>query len=110
MEDNTSNKANTPRLEDVADDSFDADGLVLRRADPDDCNAIINLVDIGEDDLYNRVFAYPKVLMLIETSYLAITVIDRDSGTVIGFAAFEDYPCVSKTGTLASILRIERPF
>jgi hypothetical protein len=66
----------------------------LRRADPDDCDAIINLIEIGEDDIYNRVYAYPKILKLIETAYLAITVIDRD-GNVCAFAAFEDYPQVS---------------
>jgi hypothetical protein len=53
------------------------------------------LVEIGEDDIYNRVYSYPKILKLIETSYLAITVIDRESGTVVGFAAFEDFPQVS---------------
>jgi hypothetical protein len=53
------------------------------------------LVEIGEDDIYNRVYSYPKILKLIETSYLAITVIDRESGAVVGFAAFEDFPQVS---------------
>jgi len=50
------------------------------------------LVEIGEDDIYNRVYSYPKILKLIETSYLAITVIDRETGAVVGFAAFEDFP------------------
>ena len=67
---------------------------MLRRADPDDCDDIINLVEIGEDDIYNRVYSYPKILKLIETAYLAITAIDRD-GNVVAFAAFEDYPQVS---------------
>ncbi len=53
------------------------------------------MVEIGEDDIYNRVYSYPKILKLIETSYLAITVIDRESGAVVGFAAFEDFPQVS---------------
>lgn len=75
---------------------------MLRRADPDDCDAIINLVEIGEDDIYNRVYSYPKILKLIETAYLAITVIDRATGSVVGFAAFEDFPQVSMTLTLAS--------
>lgn len=66
----------------------------MRRADPDDCDAIINLVEIGEDDIYNRVYSYPKILKLIETAYLAITVIDRE-GNVVAFAAFDDYPQVS---------------
>jgi hypothetical protein len=74
---------------------FDPETTVLRRADPDDCDAIINLVEIGEDDIYNRVYSYPKILKLIETAYLAITVIDRNTGSVIGFAAFEDFPQVS---------------
>lgn len=70
---------------------------MLRRADPDDCDAIINLVEIGEDDQYNRVYAYPKIIKMIETSYLAITVIDRNSGNIVAFAAFDDAPCVSFT-------------
>jgi hypothetical protein len=74
---------------------FDFESIVLRRADPDDCDAIINLVELGEDDHYNRVYAYPKILKLIETAYLAITVIDRESGAVLAFAAFEDCPLVS---------------
>ena len=68
---------------------------MLRRADPDDCDAIINLVEIGEDDIYNRVYSYPKILKLIETAFLAITVIDKTTGSVVGFAAFEDFPQVS---------------
>ena len=75
-------------------DEFDFDSIVLRRADPDDCDQIINLVEIGEDDIYNRVYSYPKILKLIETAYLAITVLDRE-GNVVAFAAFEDYPQVS---------------
>jgi Domain of unknown function (DUF4821) len=75
---------------------FDPETTVLRRADPDDCDAIINLVEIGEDDIYNRVYSYPKILKLIETAFLAITVIDRNTGSVIGFAAFEDFPQVSQ--------------
>lgn len=64
---------------------------MLKRADPDDCDQIINLVEIGKDDVYNRVYAYPKILKLIETSFLAITVLDRE-GRVVAFAAFEDSP------------------
>lgn len=76
---------------------FDPESTVLRRADADDCDAIINLVEIGEDDIYNRVYSYPKILKLIETAYLAITVIDKATGSVVGFAAFEDFPQVSHT-------------
>lgn len=65
----------------------------MRRADPDDCDQIINLVEIGKDDVYNRVYSYPKILKLIETAYLSITVLDRE-GRVVAFAAFEDYPQV----------------
>jgi hypothetical protein len=72
-------------------DEFDYDGIILRRADPDDCDQIINLVEIGKDDVYNRVYSYPRILKLIESAYLAITVLDRD-GNVVAFAAFEDYP------------------
>lgn len=54
------------------------------------------MVEIGKDDVYNRVYSYPKVLKLIETAYLAITVLDRE-GRVVAFAAFEDYPQVSTT-------------
>ena len=75
-------------------EDFDYESIVLRRADPDDFDEIINLVEIGEDDIYNRVYSFPNVLKLIETAYLAITVIDRD-GRVVAFAAFEDYPSVS---------------
>ena len=72
-------------------EEFDYDGIILRRADPDDCDQIINLVEIGKDDVYNRVYSYPRILKLIESAYLAITVLDRD-GNVVAFAAFEDYP------------------
>lgn len=51
-------------------------------------------MEIGKDDVYNRVYSYPKVLKLIETAYLSITVLDRE-GRVVGFAAFEDFPQVS---------------
>ena len=75
-------------------EDFDFNSIVLRRADPDDIDEIINLVEIGEDDIYNRVYSFPNILKLIETAYIAITVIDRE-GRVVAFAAFEDYPQVS---------------
>ena len=96
-----SDRAHTPgsaaRQSDQMEEEFhfDVESIVLRRADADDTDAIINLVEIGEDDIYNRVYSYPKILKLIETAYLAITVIDRNTGAVIGFAAFEDFPQVS---------------
>lgn len=48
-------------------------------------------MEIGKDDVYNRVYSYPKILKLIETAYLSISVLDQN-GQVIAFAAFEDYP------------------
>lgn len=51
----------------------------------------MNLVEIGKDDVYNRVYSYPKILKIIETAYLSITVLDRE-GHVVAFAAFEDFP------------------
>jgi len=74
---------------------FDPESLVLRRADPDDCDMIINLPELGFDDHYNKVFAYPKILKLIETAYLAISIVDRETGAVVAFASFEDCPPVS---------------
>ena len=70
---------------------FDYEGIILRRADPDDTDQIINLQEIGKDDAYNRVYSYPRILKLIESAYLAISVLDRE-GNVVAFAAFEDYP------------------
>jgi hypothetical protein len=75
-------------------EAFDYNSLILRRADPDDCDQIINLVEVGKDDVFNRVYSYPRTLKLIESAYLAITVLDRE-GNVVAFAAFEDYPQVS---------------
>lgn len=83
-------------------EDFDFESIVLRRADPDDLDEIINLVEIGEDDIYNRVYSFPNVLKLIETAYLAITVIDRD-GRVVAFAAFEDFPQVSSGHSIAAL-------
>lgn len=51
------------------------------------------MVEIGEDDQYNRIYAYPKIIKIIETSFLAITVIDRNTGNIVAFAAFDDAPC-----------------
>jgi N-acetylglutamate synthase-like GNAT family acetyltransferase len=85
-----------PELEALhnAEEEFDYNSIILRRADPDDCDQIINLVEMGKDDVYNRVYSYPRTLKLIESAFLAITVLDRD-GNVVAFAAFEDYPPVS---------------
>lgn len=70
------------------------DGIILRRADPDDCDQIVNLVEIGKDDVFNRVYSYPRILQLIESAFLAVSVLDRE-GNVVAFAAFEDFPMVS---------------
>lgn len=71
----------------------DYEDVILRRADPDDFEQIINLVEF--DDIYNRFYSFPKILKLIETAYLSITVLNQD-GNIIGFATFEDYPQVTK--------------
>ena len=54
----------------------------------------MNLVEIGKDDVFNRVYSYPRILQLIESAYLAVSILDRE-GNVVAFAAFEDYPQVS---------------
>ena len=70
-------------------------GLIIRRSDPDDADAVVRLVEIGKDDVFNRVYSYPRILKLIESSYLALSLLDSD-GQVVGFAAFEDFPQVSE--------------
>ena len=70
----------------------DFEDIILRRSDPDDFQQIINLVEF--DDIYNRFYSYPKILKLIETSYLSITVLNQE-GSIIAFATFEDFPQVS---------------
>ena len=66
----------------------DLEDIILRRADPDDFEQIINLVEF--DDFYNRFYSFPKILKLIETSYLSIVAMNRE-GNIIAFAAFEDF-------------------
>lgn len=70
----------------------DLEDIMLRRADPDDFDQIINLVEY--DDIYNRFYSFPKILKLIETSYLSIVAMNKE-GNIIAFAAFEDFPQVS---------------
>jgi len=43
-------------------DENSLEGIILRRADPDDCDQIVNLVEIGKDDVFNRVYSYPRIL------------------------------------------------
>ena len=66
----------------------DLEDIILRRADPDDFEQIINFVEF--DDFYNRFYSFPKILKLIETSYLSIVAMNRE-GKIIAFAAFEDF-------------------
>ena len=77
-------------------DDFDYNGIILRRSDPDDCDQISALIEIGKDDVYNRVYSYPRILKMIESAFLAITILDRE-GNVVAFAAFEDFPQVSSS-------------
>ena len=81
-------------------EEFDYESIVLRRSDPDDFDEILNLGEIGTEDIYNRVYSFPNVLKLIETAYLAITVLDRE-GRIVAFAAFEDHPTVSRTHSIS---------
>jgi hypothetical protein len=71
----------------------DFEDVVLRRSDPDDFEQIINLVEF--DDVYNRFYSFPKILKLVETAYLSITVLSQE-GNIIAFATFEDFPQVSQ--------------
>ena len=43
-------------------DENSLEGIILRRADRDDCDQIVNLVEIGKDDVFNRVYSYPRIL------------------------------------------------
>ena len=71
---------------------IDYEDVILRRSDPDDFEQIINLVEF--DDIYNRFYSFPKILKLVETAYLSITVLNQE-GNIIAFATFEDFPQVS---------------
>lgn len=70
----------------------DYEDIILRRSDPDDLDQVLNLIQY--DDIYNRFYSYPKIMRLIETSYLSISVLNQE-GQIIAFATFEDYPQVS---------------
>lgn len=84
-------------------DDFDYNGIILRRSDPDDADQISALIEIGKDDVYNRVYSYPRILKMIESAFLAITILDRE-GNVVAFAAFEDFPQVSYFATAVNPL------
>jgi hypothetical protein len=87
-----SSEAGASNVEVYNKDEVDYEDVILRRSDPDDFEQIINLVEF--DDIYNRFYSFPKILKLVETSYLSITVLNQE-GNIIAFATFEDYPQVS---------------
>ena len=41
---------------DMPQPDMELSGLILRRSDPDDADQVIRLVEIGKDDVFNRVY------------------------------------------------------
>ncbi|CAD8112864.1 unnamed protein product [Paramecium primaurelia] len=65
--------------------------LQIRKADLDDYDEIVQLMqEEGEEDL-QQLYAYPKILTLFERSYLSVTVLDSQNN-IIGNAVFDDCP------------------
>ncbi|CAK76388.1 unnamed protein product, partial (macronuclear) [Paramecium tetraurelia] len=65
--------------------------LQIRKADLDDYDEIMQLMqEEGEEDL-QQLYAYPKILTLFERSYLSVTVLDSQNN-IIGGAVFDDCP------------------
>lgn len=69
------------------------DSYIFRKSDLDDCHEIIKILESsskvkdGIDELYN----YPKILSLLEKSYLSITILDNNA-KIVGCAVFNDFP------------------
>ena len=67
--------------------------VLLRRAEPDDQQAIAAVIGRNTSALRQRYGRF-KVVQLIESSFLSVVALDEE-GAVVGFACFEDAPNVS---------------
>jgi predicted cupin superfamily sugar epimerase len=87
-------KADLPEEGGAADNALqEMDSLQLRRADYGDANQIETFIEESKRSTYLRVYASREIMHLIETSYLAISVLSPD-GNVVAFAAFDHSPIV----------------
>lgn len=64
----------------------------IRKADLDDYDEITQLLnEEGDDEDVQLLYAHPKMLTLIERSFLSISVLDSQNN-IIGCAVFDDCP------------------
>ena len=67
------------------------DELIIRRSDLDDAVSIEALITQQDKRSLDLLYNYPKVLKLMETSYLSITVLDKDEN-ILGCLIFDSHP------------------
>lgn len=70
---------------------FDIDSVVVRRSDGDDYFAIEKMIDDSTQDALDLIYNYPKLLHLLETSFLSMTILDANLQPM-GVMVFNDYP------------------
>jgi hypothetical protein len=64
------------------------DELIIRRSELDDAHTINEIISVEENSCLDQLYNYPKVLRLMETSYLSVTVMDRDEN-ILGCLVFD---------------------
>ena len=67
------------------------DELIIRRSDQDDAVSIEALITQQDKTSLELLYNYPKVQKLMETSYLSITILDKDEN-ILGCLLFDSYP------------------
>ena len=65
--------------------------LIIRRSDLDDAVSIEALITQQDKRSLDLLYNYPKVLKLMETSYLSITVLDHEEN-ILGCLIFDSHP------------------
>lgn len=64
------------------------DELIVRRSELDDAHTINEIISAEESNSLDLLYNYPKVLGLIETSCLSVTVLDKDEN-ILGCLVFD---------------------
>lgn len=72
-------------------EGFDIDSVVVRRSDGDDFFILNKMIDDNTQDALDLTYNYPKLLQLIETAHLSMTILDGNMQPM-GIMVFNDFP------------------
>lgn len=72
----------------AGDDRINVEDLIIRRSELDDAHTLNEIISSDESSSLDLLYNYPKALLLMETSALSVTILDKDEN-ILGCVVFD---------------------